>query len=369
MGDAWWSLANIKTTKFTEEDVAAMTKALEAPDRPQIDRASLHFALAKSIEDTGGEAERSFHHYKLGNEMRRRTVEYDRDRLSAVINGVINIETKEYFERRIDHGCKRQDPIFIIGMPRSGSTLVEQILASHPMIEATNELHDIAYIANRLAGGQSDRATGGLGYIERLMRLNAGQLSALGEEYLERTKIQRKQDKPLFIDKMPANWRYIGLINLILPNAKIIDTRRHPIDCCWSNYKQHYGSGHANSYDLEDMGHFYMEYVKYLIHIDKTLPGRIYRVIHESIIQNTEIEVKNLLDYIGVPFDERCLTFWQNDLIVKTPSSEQVRRPINLDGMNQWKKYEPWLQPLKNVLGNFLDKYPDVVCPLKSDPP
>lgn len=359
-GDAWWSLANIKTFKFDLDDIKKMEDAINTKGRNIIDRASLHFALAKALEDNNQNPESSFNHYKIGNELRRSTIKYDRDFFSEMCNKFIKFQSKEFFKKREGQGFLAASPIFVLGMPRSGSTLIEQILASHPQIEATNELHDIISIANRLSKGKAESNNEGINYLDRLARLNAGQLKALGEEYIERTAIQRKTDKPFFIDKMPVNWRHIGLIHLILPNAKIIDTRRHPLDCCLSNFKQHYGMGHHNSYDLVDMGQFYVDYVKYLAHMDEVLPGKIYRVVHENLIENPDNEIRKIFEYLQLPFHENCLNFWESDRVIKTPSSEQVRRPINRDGMNQWKKYEPWLDPLKNTLGEILVRYPSV---------
>jgi hypothetical protein len=243
-------------------------------------------------------------------------------------------------------------------MPRAGSTLIEQILSSHPMIEGTQELPDIAAMARRL-GGRKMRGEE-TAYPACLADLSADALADLGAEYLERTRIQRKTERPLFIDKMPNNWAHTGFIHLILPNAKIIDARRHPLGCCFSNFKQHFARGQGFSYDLPDLGRYYRDYVAMMAVIDDALPGRVHRVFYEDMVENTEGEVRRLLDYVGVPFDPACLRFFENDRAVRTASSEQVRRPINRDGMEQWQAFEPWLEPLKTSLGPVLTAYPGV---------
>jgi hypothetical protein len=241
-------------------------------------------------------------------------------------------------------------------MPRAGSTLVEQILASHPMVEGTMELPDLPAIARRLGTFRGE----GMVYPYGTAALDAAACLALGQEYLERTRIQRKTDKPYFIDKLPNNWLHVGLIHLILPYAKIIDARRHPLDCCFSNFKQHYARGQGFSYALEDMGHYYSAYVDLMAHFDAVLPGRVHRLIHESLIDDPEGEVRGLLDHLGLPFDPACLRFHENERAVRTASSEQVRRPLNREGMDQWRPFEPWLGPLKEALGPVLDSYPAV---------
>ena len=234
-----------------------------------------------------------------------------------------------FFAARAGSGCPAPDPIFVLGMPRSGSTLVEQILASHPLVEGTMELPAIIAIAHDLR--QRDAAPGTASYLDALAGLDGDELRALGERYIRTTRVQRKQARPLFIDKMPNNFAHVGLIHLILPNAKIIDARRHPLACGFSNFKQHFARGQAFSYDLADMGRYYADYVALMAHFDEVLPGRVHRVIYEELVEDTEAQVRALLAYCGLEFDERCLRFFENERAVRTASSEQGRRPIYRD--------------------------------------
>jgi len=356
LGEVWWSLANLKTVKLDEADIGVMTRALDAAGLGDEDRFHLHFALGKAHEDAD-RAETAFAHYAEGNRLRRDLIDYDPQEISGLVDRSVTLLTPEFLRARAGQGCADADPIFILGMPRAGSTLIEQILASHPLIEGTQELPDIGQLARRLAGRKlkgDDSA-----YPESIAALDADALRALGEEYLERTRIQRKTDRPFFIDKMPNNWAHAGLIHLILPNARIIDARRHPLDCCFSNFKQHFARGQGFAYDLDDLGRYYSDYVRLMAHIDSVLPGRVHRVIHETMIEDTEAQVRALLDHVGVPFDPACLRFWENDRAVRTASSEQVRRPINRDGVGQWQRFAPWLGPLEIALGPVLEEYPD----------
>lgn len=354
LGEAWWSLANLKTVKLGEGDVAAMERALAAPALPIQDRLHLHFALGKALEDSG-EANRAFAHYAEGNRLRRAMIGYDADEVSTHVERSRAFFTPDFLASRAGRGCPASDPIFVLGMPRSGSTLVEQILASHPLVEGTMELPDIPLIARRLGGGKGEEDL----YPECLEALGPGELRALGEEYMERTRVQRREGRPFFIDKMPNNWVHVGLIHLILPNARIVDARRHPLDCCFSNFKQHYARGQGFSYSLTDMGRYYADYVRLMAHFDSALPGRIHRVVHERLIDDPEAEVRALLAYLGLEFDPACLAFHENRRAVRTASSEQVRRPLNREGQGQWRPFERWLEPLRDALGPVLDAYPD----------
>ena len=354
LGEVWWSLANLKTVKLGADDVAAMTAALEQQGLSDEDRLHLHFALGKANEDLG-QAERAFLHYAEGNRIRRSTNNYDPDEISDHVRRSIAFFTPGMFESREGQGCAAPDPIFILGMPRAGSTLIEQILASHSQIEGTMELPDIPALVKRLSGRKLRREESA--YPECLANLDGGELQALGAEYLERTRIQRKTDKPFFIDKMPNNWAHVGFIRLILPNAKIIDARRHPLACCYSNFKQHFARGQGFTYEQEELGRYYRDYVELMAHFDRILPGRIHRVINERLIEDPEGEVRRLLDFLGLPFDPACLRFHENERAVRTASSEQVRRPINRDGMDQWRPFEPWLGPLKSGLGPALESW------------
>ena len=354
LGVAWWSLANLKTIRFDDQDIAAMEQALAWPGLGKEDRFHLHFALGKAFEDKG-EAEASFGHYAGGNRLRRSLLDYSAEDTSRHVERAVALFTAEIIATRLGQGCQAPDPIFIIGMPRAGSTLVEQILASHPAIEGTAELPDIPAIARRL----DERKTRGDAshYPECLADFGPDGLAALGDEYLERASIQRFTDRPFFIDKLPNNWLHIGMIRLILPNAKIIDARRHPLSCGFSNFKQHYARGQRFSYDLADIGSYYRDYVTLMRHFDAVLPGYVHRVIHEELVEDPEREVRRLLDFLGLPFDPACLAFHENPRAVRTASSEQVRRPISRDGLEQWKPFEPWLGPLKEALGPVLQDW------------
>lgn len=355
LGEAWWSLANLKTVRFVEDDIGRMEQALEDGGISEEDRFHLHFALGKALEDAG-QWERSFGHYAEGNRLRRVRIDYSADETHDQVVRAQALFTPAFFAERAGQGADAADPIFVLGMPRSGSTLVEQILASHPLVEGTRELPDIMAIAQRLSGRKlrSDPSL----YPEALASLGADELRALGEEYLERARVHRKTDRPFFVDKMPNNWAHAGLIHLILPNAKIIDTRRHPLGCCFSNFKQHFARGQTFSYSLEDIGRYYADYVAAMAHIDAVLPGRVHRVLHEDMVADTETQVRRLLDHLGLPFDPACLRFWETERAVQTASSEQVRRPIFREGLDQWQHFDPWLGPLKAVLGGLDAHYP-----------
>ncbi len=348
MGEAWWSLANLKTFRFSAEEVAAMEAQLSRTDISDEDRFHLHYALGKALEDAGG-FEASFDHYAKGAALRRNQISYDADRTHSHAVRSEVVLTPAFFAARKGWGSPARDPIFILGLPRAGSTLIEQILSSHSAVEGTMELPDIISIARRLGGRVSKDQPSA--YPEMLADLDADTCRALGEEYLERTWIQRKQGRPFFIDKMPNNFAHVGLIHLILPNARIIDARRHPLGCCFSAFKQHFARGQGFSYDLTDLGRYYADYVRLMAHFDAAIPGAVHRVIYERMVADPEGQVRALLDYCGLPFEASCLKFHENDRAVRTASSEQVRRPIFTDGVDQWRAYEPWLDPLKAALG------------------
>lgn len=347
LGEAWWSLANLKTVKFDAADIAAMEGALQRGDIADDDRFHLDFALGKALEDRG-EPEPAFAHYAAGNALRRTQLTYDADETTDFVDRLIALATPEFFTERAGQGCDAPDPIFILGMPRAGSTLIEQILSSHSLIEGTSELPDIPALARR------DPA-----YPDGLPGLSAQQLARQGEEFLKRTRIQRKTERPFFIDKLPNNWAHVAYIRLILPNARIIDARRHPLGCCFSNFKQHFARGQAFSYSLSDMGRYYADYVRLMAHIDAVQPGAVHRVIYERMVDDTEAEVRALLAYCGVPFEEACLAFHKTERAVRTPSSEQVRQPIFREGTEAWKPFSPFLDPLRDALGPVLENYPN----------
>jgi len=354
LGDAYWSLANLKITSFTLEDEAAMAAQLARSDLSADDRLHLCYALGKALEDRKAFAE-SMHCYMEGARIRVKEAPYEADELSALVERTVKLFTQDFIAERAGAGLDDAAPIFVVGLPRAGSTLIEQILASHSAVEGTMELPDINLIARSL--GRPERATPGPRYPDVLATLDPSCLAALGERYITTTQVHRKLGRPFFIDKMPNNFLHVGLIHLILPKAKIIDARRHPLGSCFSAFKQHFNQGQNFSYDLTDLGRFYHDYVALMAHFDDVLPSRIHRVIYEDMVEDTEAEVRRLLDYCELNFEPACLKFYENGRAVRTVSSEQVRRPIFRDGLEQWRNYEPWLEPLKVALGPALENW------------
>ncbi len=355
LGEAWWSLANLKTFDFSPEDISQMKSQFAHEGLGAEDRWHLHFALGKALEDAKDYSE-SFDHYREGNRLRRGALDYDSADISDHVARSCAFFTREFFTDREGMGCAAPDPIFIVGLPRSGSTLVEQILASHSAVEGTMELPDIVSIARRL-GGKMKRSDISA-YPEMLAEPGAEGLQNLGEEYLSRTRIHRRLGRMFFVDKMPNNFAHIGLVHLILPNAKIIDVRRHPLACCFSLFKQHFARGQGFSYDLIDIGRYYLDYAKLMAHFDAVLPGRIHRVGYEQLVAAPEDAIRSLLAHCGLAFEESCLQFHANPRPVRTASSEQVRQPIYLDSMEQWRHYAEWLEPLKTLLAPVLAVWP-----------
>jgi tetratricopeptide (TPR) repeat protein len=349
-GEAYWSLANLKTFRFDETDVQAMQERLAQVELASDHRHHFEFALGKALEDAG-EYAGSFRHYLAGNTLRKATAPYSANETTLRSAHVRQVYTREFFQQRAG-GSDARDPIFIVGLPRAGSTLIEQILSSHSAVEGTMELPEIISISRALR-----KRSQGMSYHEVLAGLDPAELRALGERYLERTRIHRMSGAPLFIDKMPNNFAHIGLIHLVLPNAKIIDARRHPLACCLSGFKQHFARGQNHTYDLDDLGRYYRDYVGLMAHFDEVLPGRIHRVIYEDMVDDTEGEVRRLLAYCGLPFEDACLRFFENPRAVRTASSEQVRKPIYREGVDHWRHYEPWLEPLKSALGPALESW------------
>ena len=357
LGEAWWSLANLKTFRFAEPDVHALRAALASTNLSDEERLHFEFTLGKALEDRAA-YEESFAHYASGNSIRRRLHPYSADDHSDFVRRSRTLFTREFFAARVGSGVAAPDPIFIVGLPRSGSTLLEQILASHSLIEGTMELPGLPQLARGLArrNGRDEAQV----FFESVAALTSAELRALGERYLEGTRVFRRTRSPYFIDKMPNNCLYVGLIHLILPNAKIIDARRHPLGCGFSCFKQHFARGQSFTYGLEDIGRYYRDYTELMAHFDEVLPGRVHRVFHEAVVEDTETEVRGLLAHCGLPFEEACLKFYENERAVRTASSEQVRRPIFREGLDQWRHYEPWLEPLKAALGPVLAAYPQV---------
>ncbi|HEY7007034.1 MAG TPA: sulfotransferase [Sphingomicrobium sp.] len=345
LGEAWWSLANLKTVKFDEADLKAMREAQKAPGLEDPDRFHLDFALGKALHDAG-RTDEAFDHYSKANALRLKTRPYRSKATSAIVDRCIKKFTRQAFAERRG-GSEARDPIFVVSLPRAGSTLIEQILSSHSLVEGTTELHDIQALSRNVGD-----------YPKDVLALDAKARRELGEEYLKRASVQRRTDRPFFIDKMPNNWLFVPFIHLILPNAKIIDARRHPLSCCFSNFRQHFAHGQDFTYDLESLGNYYCDYARLMAHVDRVLPGRVHRVIYERMVDDTEAEVRALLDYCELEFEPQVLEFYKTERAVRTPSSEQVRKPIYREATEEWRAYEKHLGPLKAALGAFLDAYP-----------
>lgn len=345
LGEAWWSLANLKTVRFSEDDIAAMERTLKRDDLKDDDRFHVEFALGKAFHDAG-RSDDAFAHYSKGNALRRAYHPYKAGKLGQVVDRIIKLFDATLLST--PGGDPSADPIFVVGMPRAGSTLVEQILASHSMVEGTSELPDIPAIAAAIGDYPADAA-----------RLTLDERREAGHEYLRRSAVQRRTDRPYFVDKLPNNWIFAPFIHFVLPNAKIVDARRHPLSCCFSNFRQHFARGQDFTYDLTDLGRYYASYVKVMAHMDEVIPGRVHRVIYERMVDDTEAEIRALLAYCGLEFEPQVLEFYKTERAVRTPSAEQVRQPIYRSGTEEWQPYDKFLGPLKEALGPVLDAYPD----------
>ena len=354
-GEGWWALANFKTFRFDPGDVAAMRTAFNG-SLGAVDAKYMSFALGKALEDRG-EYEESFRYYAEGN--RFRAAEFGPEQMNVgrvaqyVDEGIAAFDTP-LFDRIRHSGYPARDPIFVFGLQRSGSTLIEQILASHPLIEGIAEPDSMQHVWVEL---ESAAVRSGRTVRDEIRGLDEQRLHEIGADYLERSRPYRKTDRPFFVDKRPANWMYVGLIRLALPNATIVDARRHPMACGFSNFKQHYSGGMPYAYSLETIGRYYAEYLRLMAHFDEVQAGSVHHLLNEALIADPETEIRRLLDFVGVPFDPACLDFHKNKRAVHTPSAEQVRRPINRDGLDQWRHYEPWLDPLKKALGPALESW------------
>jgi len=353
-GDAWWSLANLKTYRFSDDEIATIRTAIDDPATTEGDLVHLAFALGKALEDRGDHAG-SWAAYARGNAARRADSTYSPAIFETNTREQKRVCTPAFFAARAGWGDPAPDPIFVLGLPRSGSTLIEQILASHSQVEGTLELPDIQYIVHELQGRERDFDNPE--YPGVLTQCDAQRIRAFGEQYLNDTRPYRGLGRAYFIDKMPNNFRHIGLIHLILPNAKIIDARRNPMDCCFSNLKQLFAQGQEFTYSIEDIARYYRTYLDLMDHWNTVLPGRVLRVINEDLIDDAEGQIRRMLDHCGLPFEEACLNFHQTARSVRTPSSEQVRRPISRDGVDQWKPYAPWLGELTEALGDALQNW------------
>ena len=350
-GSAWVALANLKTYRFTQQDLDTMQRELAGEQLPDEERSQFEFALGKALEDDRDYAA-AFAHYERGNALRRAVVGYQPEVLTRLIERTRALYTRGFFADRAGCGCAAADPIFVVGLPRSGSTLIEQILASHSQVEGTRELTDVTQFAIEL-GYRGDESEQPSVYPQSVASLTRAQLTALGERYVAQTRAHRLLGRAHFIDKMGGNFLHLGLIHLMLPNARIIDVRRSPLACCVANFKQHFYRGAWFTYSLQDLGRYYRDYVSVMAHFDAVLPGRVYRVNYESLVRDLEGEVRALLEHCGLPFEAQCLRFHETRRAVQTVSSEQVRQPLYTDALEQWRHFEPWLGPLKEALGEL----------------
>jgi tetratricopeptide (TPR) repeat protein len=346
-GDAYWSLANTKSYKFDDKEIELMQSVESTNTVESTDQIQICFALGKAFEDRK-DFEQSFHYYAKGNKLKLPETHHSREQLQKRIDSQIQICNEKLFEDRAGLGNQAPDPIFIVGLPRAGSTLLEQILASHSKVDGTMELHNILDLAKRLRGRSDDDDIPQ--YPKILAELDDEYFEKFGSQFLEQTMVYR-ESAPMFIDKMPNNFFHIGLLKLILPNAKIIDARRHPMSCCFSGFKQLFGEGQEFSYGLTEAGNYYKQYVKLMDHWDQVLPGFVLRVQHEDVVENLEQQVHRILDFCGLDFEQQCIDFHKTKRTIRTPSAEQVRQPIYRTGLEQWKNYDSWLAPLKEALG------------------
>lgn len=347
-GDAFWSLANTKTYRFSNEEIKQMQTQLNNENLALIDRVQLHFATGKAFEDKENYSQ-AFQAYHQGNKLQHQHNGFDINRIEQQIEEQIKHCTTQLFENRGNLGLDDPAPIFIVGLPRAGSTLLEQILASHSQIDGTMELHNILGLASRLRGRNSNSKNNQ--YPQNLSDINPEYFKRFGQQFIDETRVYREQ-APLFIDKMPNNFMHIGLIRLILPNAKIIDARRSPMACCFSGFKQLFAEGQDFSYNLDDIGRYYQGYLKLMAHWKKTLPGFVLTVNHEDVVDDLERQVRRMLEFCNLDFEQSCLDFHKTKRSIKTPSSEQVRQPIYKSATEQWRHFEPYLTPLKNALND-----------------
>jgi tetratricopeptide (TPR) repeat protein len=360
-GDAWWSLANLKTYRFSQSQIGQMLTEEAAPDAHLVDRYHLCFALGRAFEDRNEYAQ-SWRFYERGNELKRAESRYQPEIIDTNARSQIEVCTAQFFAARAEAGVPDPDPIFVVGLPRSGSTLIEQILASHSQVEGTHELAELQRIVVEISRKRSGPGYPVLltvketSYPGVLTELAPEDFRALGERYMMDTRAYRRHE-PFFVDKMPNNFRHIGLIHLMLPKAKIIDVRREPMACCFSNLKQLFARGQEFTYSIDDISRYYRTYLELMRHWDAVLPGRILRVWYEDAVEDLERSVARILDFCGLAFEPACVEFYKTERAVSTASSEQVRQPIFRDGLFQWKNYEPWLGPLKDGLGDTLIRY------------
>ena len=347
-GSSWWTLADLKNVGLFESDVAEMEATLERDDLADEQRVPLHFAIARAMH-SAGQYELAIRHIERGSEIRSKSEREKPKPLVADSKFIRATFTRKFFEEREGWGDPRHGPIFIVGMHRAGSTLVEQILSSHSQIEGSEELFILTKFSNELTSVRPDQD-----YAAILRSLSDDDLKSFANRYFETSARSRRTQRPYLTDKYPGNWKYVGLIHCMLPNAKIVDVRRNPMDCCFANYFRYYGTTVNHSFSQAGMARYYSDYVAAMRHFDEVLPGRVHRLIHDDLVDDLEGQVRRLLDYIGLPFEENCLRFFETKRAVHTPSSEQVRQPINRSGFGRWRTYEPWLGEMKDALGDTL---------------
>ena len=345
-GEAYWSLSNLKTYRFKQTQIEAMQRLLEKPLLSEVNQTYLCFALGKAFEDQQ-DYDSSFRYYHRGNELRSAQLRYDRSQLESALSHQRTCFDRQFFAERQQGGCPAPDPIFVVGLPRAGSTLLEQILSAHSDVDATMELSSVLSIAHGFGAQRAGKPT--RRYPDVLAELSAAERTQLGEQYL-RDAAEHRGGAPFFVDKMPNNFRHIALLKLILPNAKIIDARRNPMACCFSGYKQLFAEGQEFSYRLEDLAHYYQQYVEIMRHWEQALPGTVLRVDNEALIEDPEGQIRRMLDFCGLKFEVGCLNFHENSRAVRTPSSEQVRQPIYRSAVHQWQHYSEHLKPLSEAL-------------------
>jgi tetratricopeptide (TPR) repeat protein len=354
-GAAWWSIANLRSTGLDAVDRKAMRKVLAGTSLADDDRLQILFALAR-LEEVSGNDEKAFALYEKANSLRHRQSRYDAEKSEARLTASANLFTADFFASRPDHGCASTAPIFIVGMHRSGSTLIEQMLSCHPAIEGTGEL---PYIKQLMREVKRDAHLAGHSVDHHLASLDAAATRKLGEDYLVRAGAHRYGEQPMFLDKMPDNWSHAGFIRLILPEARIIDVRRNPMACGFSNFRQLYASGVEQSYSQSDWGRHYRAYLGFMDKVDATAPGAVLRVIYERLVDGPEGELRRVCSHIGIEFEPVMLDFHASKRIVRTISAEQVRRPLNRDAVDEWRRFAPWLGPLKDALGDAMDRWND----------
>jgi len=351
-GRAWWALAQLSSFRFSDEDVPVMERQAAQAQLSNDNRISILFAIGKAYSQRK-QHEKSFAAYARANALKRLSVRHDPNVLSAYVARCKAVFTPEFFSARETFGCESRAPIFLLGMTRAGSTLVEQIIASHSQVEGTRELFNLGSIAGRL-----QREHGAGAYPALLVQMGGITSRQFGEQYLETARVHRKLNRPRFIDKMGNNFTHLGLLHLMLPNAKVVDVRRHPLACGWSNFTQLYANGQNETYRLSDFGHLYWDYAELMAHFDRVLPGRVHRVFYEQLVSNPEGEIRHLLQYLELPFENACVEFHKTERAISTISSEQVRSPLYKDALDSWRPYERWMGPLKSTLGETVESYP-----------